>query len=204
MLPRISNPTPDISARHCRVPVERNVCRAPNFNGTPTTFKYKFRGTPPSGNAEGAPTWLEYWRCRNIAVERNVVELAKTLESSGPAVGVVMSGNNSNNPSLYPLTFRRYLARENTVRHFEGTSDPNRVDGVTTNNCEKGIVQHNLIGLKSPYPTWRLIQNYGQVAFFDNHGSSGEFLKPYDNSTTRFLDDANCSPIEDATIMGLL
>jgi hypothetical protein len=83
------------------------------------------------------------------------------------------------------------------------------VDGVSTNNCEKGIVQHNLIALNSQSePNWRLTNTInGQLAFIDNQRAAGIPVRPFNNIVPPsgvFTDDLCRDAIEDATTLGFL
>jgi len=178
-----------------------DVPSSPHIGGQPTSFTYRIKGTVPAANAAGAPTWREYWRTRHIAIERNVVEITKGIGRSYIAGLNVNLG--SPNPAVAPRVYRRYAAKENLIRQISGAQDTTQLSAIATTNCEKAVLQNNIIDVASVEREVVAFNTSDKISFFNNQRVSGAPLTAYDNVAQRDASELR-HRIDEAALVALL
>jgi hypothetical protein len=150
-----------------------SVPSSPSIGGRPTSFTYRMAQVPAS-NAAGAPHWFERFQVRQLALERNVVELGATRTPAFPIGG--------GEPEL--RIHRRVAVRENVIRHADGVPNPESY-AVSLNRLNYGVVQNNIISLarNDGKLLYELIAD--RVGYLNNQRPSGEAIRGWKEGVGR-------------------
>jgi len=163
--------------------------------GASMTWEYE---TALGGNAPPGYQFAGLWQTGQIVAEGNTVELTSTRHPDsgfGPSAGILMNGTDFR-PQY---TFRRVLARENSVRLMLGiSSSQSTALGVT--DAEKALVGGNVAKVESALP---FTHNRSEsVTYFENKTPQGTLLQGADAFTLQATDEL-ATRVEDALLFSL-
>ena len=183
------SPNPEINPFNGYFEIE-SVPASPNIDGKPTTFTYRMAGVPTT-NAAGVPDSSEFWRVRQLAIERNIIEIA-----SVPCGAIQVGG--AENPRVY----RRLAVEENVVRPFDGLANPNAY-AINAVSVQQAVIANNIVsGLTRTDGRIIWDQSSDRIGCIGNQRTDGPALRSFDQTAGHPRDDLR-SKIEDSLLMAL-
>jgi hypothetical protein len=149
-----------------------------------TLFTYKV-SSDPGGDADASPLlpnpsaryWVEFFRNRNVLVERNVMELRGSPQFNQRATGVQCFGGTFLKPEF--SVHRRLDIRDNLIRHHEGRPNPHDV-GASISNYQVALLHGNVFGL-TEHPAANVFGDdvLGRSGYFNNQRMNGSRVLPF-------------------------